>query len=151
MTDFIQQRTVGDVVLRPIAEVSATTTVRECARLLDERYDALIILEPTRVVSARDIVQAVVRRMPPATRVDELELEHVYCVPERKSVHAALEPMLLAPSQRVIVQAADGRLCGRLTASTLLRAIFTRPPWIDALQFALHIEQTTQMTMELER
>ncbi len=89
--------------------------------------------------------------MPSATPVDELDLEHVYCVPEATRLDAALEPMLLAPSQRVIVQAADGRLCGRLTASALLRAIFTRPPWVDALQFALHIERTTQMTMEIER
>jgi CBS domain-containing protein len=149
MTDFIQQRTVGDVVLRPIAEVSATTSVRECARLLDERYDALIVLDPARVISARDIVQAVVRRMPPVARVDELDLEHVFCVPEVTSVDAALEPMLQAPSQRVIVQAADGRLCGRLTASALLRAIFTRPPWVEALQFALRIESTNEMEMEL--
>ena len=148
MTDFDLQRTVAEVALRPIGRVSGLTTLGECARLLSTRFDALIAFEPVRMISARDVVTAVARQQSAATPVDELDLEHAYCVPATTSLAEVLPSIIDSSSRRVIVQAADGRLLGRLTLAAVARGLFERSPWIDAFQFALHIERPARMEIE---
>ena len=148
MTDFDVHRTLAEVELQSLAEVTDKATLRDCARLLDSGRSALIVLEPARVISARDIVRAVAEGFTSDTPVHALPLEHVFCMPDATDMDEVFHSALAAPARRVIVQAADGRLLGRLTIAALLRAVFAQRPWVEAFRFALHIENTTEMERE---
>ena len=149
MTDLGVHRTLAEVELQPIAEVTNTATMRDCARMIDAGRSTLVVFDPARVISARDIVRAVAEGFTTDTPVHALPLERVFCMPETADIDQAFHSALAAPARRVIVQAADGRLLGRLTIAALLRALFTQRPWIDAFRFALRIESTNEMEMEL--
>ena len=99
MTDFDVHRTLAEVELQPIAEVTDKATLRDCARLLDSGRSALIVLEPARVISARDIVRAVAEGFTSDTPVHALPLEQVFCMPDATDMDQVFHSALAAPAR----------------------------------------------------
>jgi hypothetical protein len=113
----------------------------DCARLLDAGSAAVVVTsEPPRVVTPAVIVEGVAARFGVSTRVEEFELETPIFVRDATALEEALHHLLRWPRRCVLVVDAAGAVRGRLTVPHALRALFLSPPWLDALQLALHIE-----------
>jgi CBS domain len=138
-----REGTLAQVVLEPIVLVAQDARLVTCARLLDDGIGALIVAsEPLRTVTARDVVRAVATGAR-LSAIGDVELSAPVIFPVSMPIDAAVRHLLESPDRCVIVQAADGKLLGRLTLRHALRALLPRPAWVRALQLALHIETTS--------
>lgn len=133
--------TILDVPLEPIAHAAPESTVRECARLLDRGVGAVVVRsEPIRVVTVAAIVAVVATATPFSARLDELDLETPVFVRDCTALEEAVRQLLRSPRRCMLVVDAQGDVRGRLTVPHALRALLAGPPWVEALQLALHIE-----------
>jgi hypothetical protein len=133
--------TILDVPLEPIAHAAPEATVRDCARLLDGGVGAVVVTsEPMRVVTVGAIVAVVATATPFSARLDELELETPVFVRDCTALEEAVHQLLRWPRRCVLVVDRQGGVRGRLTVPHALRALLAGPPWVEALQLALHID-----------
>lgn len=150
LVTLIPLRSISDIMTREVTTVAADASVAEAARTMDAKHISCVVVlqqgEPAGILTEKDLIRRVVTplRDSTETRVAEVMSSPITAVPPDYSVLGVVRKMDALHLHRVVVME-DGKLCGIVTQTDIMRAIRAELERVENERWGWMTELTTQV------